>query len=154
MGYVDRNLLPEEHVVYRTRLHWLVYVVPVAIMLIGVAAFIALTKEGDTRAGEIVGAIPFAFGLGLWFVRWLRVHTSEFAVTSKRVVIKLGVMRRKTLELLLRQVEAIEVEQGFTGRIFGYGTITLVGTGGTKEPFHGIAHPLEFRRQVQTASGA
>ena len=154
MGYVDRNLLPEEHVVYRTRLHWLVYVVPILTMLVGVAAFIALAKEADTKTGAIVGCIPFVVGLAIWFVRWIRVNTSEFAVTSKRVVIKLGVMRRKTLELLLRQVEAIEVEQGFMGRIFGYGTITLVGTGGTKEPFHGIAHPLEFRRQVQTASGA
>lgn len=154
MGYVDRNLLPEEHVVYRTRLHRLIYVVPIVIMLIGIAAFFVLARKADTRTGAIVGFIPFAAGLVLWFVRWVRVNTSEFVVTSKRVVVKLGLMRRKTLELLLRQVEAIEVEQGFMGRIFGYGTITLVGTGGTKEPFHGIARPLEFRRQVQTASGA
>lgn len=154
MGYVDRNLLPEERVVYRTRLHWLVYVAPIVIMLIGVAAFIILAKVADTRTGAIVGLIPFAAGLVLWLVRWIRVNSSEFAVTSKRVVIKLGLVRRKTLELLLRQVEAIEVEQGVMGRIFGYGTITLVGTGGTNEPFHGIANPLEFRRQVQTASGA
>ena len=154
MGYVDRNLLPEEHVVYRTRLHWLVYVMPIVIMLIGIAAFIVFAKKADVRTGAMVGVIPFVVGLAIWFVRWIKVHTSEFAVTSKRVVIKLGVVRRKTLELLLRQVEAIEVEQGFLARVFGYGTITLVGTGGTKEPFHGIARPLEFRRQVQTASGA
>jgi len=154
MGYVERNLLPEEHVVYRTRLHWLPYVMPVVIMLAGIAAFVILGKEDGTKTGAIVGAIPFVVGFVIWFVRWIRVNTSEFAVTSKRVVVKLGIMHRRTLELLLRQVEAIEVEQGLMGRIFGYGTITLVGTGGTKEPFHGIAHPLEFRRQVQTASGA
>lgn len=154
MGYVDRNLLPEEHIVYRTRLHWLIYMTPIVIMLIGVAVYVVFTKEADAKTGAIAGSIPFAVGLLMWSARWIRVRSSEFAVTSKRVVVKLGVIRRKTLELLLRQVEAIEVEQGIMGRILGYGTITIVGTGGTREPFHGIAKPLEFRREVQTASGA
>ena len=35
------------------------------------------------------------------------------------------------------------------GRVMGYGTIVVIGTGGTSEPFHKIAHPLEFRNQVQ-----
>jgi uncharacterized membrane protein YdbT with pleckstrin-like domain len=154
MGYVERNLLPEEQVLYSTRLHWLVYAMPIAIMLVGVAVFVALTREVDPKTAAIAGAIPFALGVAIWLARWIRVRASEFAVTSKRVVVKLGVVRRRTLELLLRQVEAIEVEQTFMGRILGYGTITIVGTGGTKEPFHRIAGPLEFRRQVQSASGA
>jgi hypothetical protein len=33
----------------------------------------------------------------------------------------------------------------------GYGTITVVGTGGTKEAFRLISNPLEFRRQVQAS---
>ena len=33
--------------------------------------------------------------------------------------------------------------------MLGYGTITLRGVGGTPDPFPNIAHPLEFRRQVQ-----
>jgi hypothetical protein len=33
--------------------------------------------------------------------------------------------------------------------MLGYGTIAVIGTGGTLEPFHNIARPLEFRSQVQ-----
>jgi hypothetical protein len=50
---------------------------------------------------------------------------------------------------MLGKVEGIGVEQGFIGRLLGFGTITVTGTGGTKEPFPNIARPLEFRRQVQ-----
>jgi len=32
------------------------------------------------------------------------------------------------------------------------GTITLTGTGGVKETFHNISHPLEFRRSIQSLS--
>jgi uncharacterized membrane protein YdbT with pleckstrin-like domain len=75
--------------------------------------------------------------------------TSEFGVTSKRVIVKVGLLRRRTLELLLRQVEAISVDQSLLGRLLGFGSLTLTGTGGVREVFHNIASPLEFRRRIQ-----
>jgi uncharacterized membrane protein YdbT with pleckstrin-like domain len=65
------------------------------------------------------------------------------------VVIKTGLASRKTIEMLLNKVETIEVNEPGLGRILGYGSITMIGTGGTSEQFHKIAHPLEFRSQAQ-----
>jgi len=65
------------------------------------------------------------------------------------VVIKTGLASRKTIEMLLNKVESIEVSETTAGRVLGYGTIVVIGTGGTPEPFHKVAHPLEFRSQVQ-----
>jgi len=75
--------------------------------------------------------------------------TSEFGVTNKRVIIKVGFLRRKTLELLLRHVEAISVDQTVMGRFLNYGSVTLTGTGGVREVFHNISAPLEFRKRIQ-----
>ncbi len=80
--------------------------------------------------------------------------TSEFAVTNRRVIIKVGLVSRKTVELNLEKVESIGVEQSVLGRILGYGTIVVVGTGGTKEPFLHIADPMGFRRAVNLATEA
>ncbi len=80
--------------------------------------------------------------------------TSEFAVTNRRVVIKVGLVSRKTVELNLEKVESSGVEQTILGRILGYGTIVVVGTGGTKEPFLRIADPMGFRRAVNEATEA
>jgi len=80
--------------------------------------------------------------------------TSEFAVTSRRVIIKVGLISRRTVELRLEKIESIGVDQSILGRIFGYGTIVVNGTGGTHEPFRGIARPLEFRKAVHEASEA
>ena len=71
---------------------------------------------------------------------------------QQRVIIKVGLLHRRTLEMLLIKVEAISVDQSIAGRIFGYGTIVVVGTGGTREAFENIASPLEFRRAVQAAT--
>ena len=76
-------------------------------------------------------------------------QTTELGVTNKRLIVKVGFIRRRTLELLLRQVEAISVDQTLGGRMFDYGSITLTGTGGVREIFHRVREPLELRRRIQ-----
>lgn len=80
---------------------------------------------------------------------FINFKTSEFGVTNKRVIVKVGFIRRNSLEILLNKVEGIQVNQGILGRILGLGSITVIGTNGTKDPFHKIRAPLEFRRKVQ-----
>ena len=76
--------------------------------------------------------------------------TSEFAITNRRLIIKTGLISRHTLEMNLSKVESINVDQSILGRILDYGSIAIIGTGGTREPFDNIAHPMEFRRQFQS----
>ena len=140
MGYIDSNLLPDEKIVYRARLHWIIFWKPCAIVLLGIV-FVFLQP--------IIGMIVLAMGLLAWIPPVIDYATSEFGVTSKRVIIKVGFLRRRTLELLLRHVEAISVEQSVMGRIWNYGSITLTGTGGVRELFDNISSPLEFRRRIQ-----
>jgi uncharacterized membrane protein YdbT with pleckstrin-like domain len=143
MGYVEKNLLPNEQVTYRARLHWIIYLVPVIVIL----AAIAVALVGGGIAAIVVGVI----GLLLMLPPWIKSSSSEFAITNKRVLIKVGLVRRHSLELLLQKIEGIGVDQGIIGRILGYGTITVSGVGGTKEAFQRISNPLEFRRQVQAS---
>jgi uncharacterized membrane protein YdbT with pleckstrin-like domain len=145
MGYIESNLLPGESVVQRARLHWIVFLKAVAVVVVGLALL---------YLQPIVGAVVIGVGVLMAVPPWLERLTSEFGVTSKRVIIKVGLVQRRTLELLIRQVEAISVDQSLTGRIFNFGTITLTGTGGVKETFHNIANPLEFRRSIQSLSAS
>jgi len=50
------------------------------------------------------------------------------------------------VELNLTKVESFNVDQSILGRIFGYGTLTINGTGGIRTPIPSIVRPLEFRR--------
>jgi uncharacterized membrane protein YdbT with pleckstrin-like domain len=76
-------------------------------------------------------------------------NATEMAVTNKRVLIKTGMGSRRTLDLMLSRVESIGVEETFFGRMLGFGSVIVRGTGGTPEAFLMIAHPQEFRRSVQ-----
>jgi len=76
-------------------------------------------------------------------------YTDEFTITNKRVVIKTGLFSRKTVELNLTKIESVNVDQTVMGRIFGFGSISIIGIGGTREIFVNIRKPLEFRKKFQ-----
>jgi uncharacterized membrane protein YdbT with pleckstrin-like domain len=78
-----------------------------------------------------------------------RFYSSEFAITNKRVIAKTGLIRRHSIEVYLDKIEAVEVSQGIAGRILGYGTIVVTGTGGTKDPIPMIPAPLLFKKKIQ-----
>jgi uncharacterized membrane protein YdbT with pleckstrin-like domain len=140
VGYIESNLLPDEQVVYKGRLHWIIFMKPMVVILLG---FIFVFIQ------PILGSIAMLIGMAAALPALIDYISSEFGVTNKRVVIKVGFVRRRTLELLLRHVEAISVDQTIAGRIFNFGSLTLTGTGGVKELFHNITSPLEFRRRIQ-----
>jgi uncharacterized membrane protein YdbT with pleckstrin-like domain len=94
----------------------------------------------------VVAIATFAFGLA-------KRNATEMAVTNKRVLIKTGMANRRTLDLMLSRVESIGVEESFWGRVLGYGSVIVRGTGGTPESFVMISHPQEFRRNVQEQIG-
>ncbi len=150
MGYVESNLIPGETVEYRAHLHWVLYVRPYLLVLLGVAMLLVGLGVKSAAWLGYAGALPLVAGLA-WFVGvWIRARSSEFAVTNRRVLIKVGLVQRHTLELLLTKVEGIGVDQGVMGRILDFGTIVVSGTGGTHESFANIGRPLEFRKHVQS----
>lgn len=152
MGYVERHLLAGERVVYKTRLHWVLFVKPALVVLIGVALMVLLRQVQDPRWLWIFGAAVALIGLVWAFVHYVEVMTSEFAVTTSRLILKVGLISRYTTELLLAKVESIGVQQGLIGRLLNYGDLTVTGTGGAREVFRRVRDPIGFRNHVQQAS--
>jgi uncharacterized membrane protein YdbT with pleckstrin-like domain len=158
VGYVENNLNPGERVLYATDLHWIVLLRSVVVDAIFSGAGVALlvwaytgkfTERGEAQMIGMVGVGLIVFGNLILALSWIRRSATEMAVTNKRVIIKVGFLTKRTIELFLSKVESVEVEQTLAGRMMGYGSIALRGTGGTNEPFSHVANPLEFRRQVQ-----
>jgi len=89
-----------------------------------------------------------AFGIGLVFliIAYVRYQSTELAVTTKRVIVKHGFIRRQTVEINLSKVESIQVDQGVLGRMLNFGTLIVAGTGTSHAPLAGIADPMAFRK--------
>jgi uncharacterized membrane protein YdbT with pleckstrin-like domain len=141
MSYIDDNLLNGEDVVYRATLHPIIFAPATAVVVLGILVALAYSQT----IGLVVGVIGVVMGT----VALIRYNTSEFAVTNRRVIIKVGALGRRSLDVELNRVEGIDVEQSAFGRFFDYGTIGVRGVGGTEESFPAIAAPLAFRKHVQ-----
>jgi uncharacterized membrane protein YdbT with pleckstrin-like domain len=150
MSYVNRVLQPGETVVYATTLHWLVYLR--AIALFAAAAGLAIAAQwvsGDGHRALLIAAALFGLlALSSGLRAWLRRVTTELAVTDLRIIYKAGLLSRHTLEMNRSKVESVDVDQSLLGRLFGYGTIIVRGTGGSLEPMRNIKNPIEFRSHI------
>jgi uncharacterized membrane protein YdbT with pleckstrin-like domain len=148
MSYLDDHLLDGERIVYRAHLHWTIFGSAILVTVLGAALSIVLSIYQPQYWW--LGLVLVGIGLLLAIGPFIRYKSSEFAVTDKRVLAKHGFIQRDSIETLLTKIVAISVDQGIVGRILGYGTIVITGTGGTEESFPRIAVPLEFRRQIQS----
>ncbi|PYM63653.1 MAG: hypothetical protein DMD79_08120 [Candidatus Rokuibacteriota bacterium] len=152
MGYVERHLLPNERVLYKTRLHWILFLRSAALTVAGVVLTVLLSRVDQPPWLWWVGAVVVAVGVGWCLVDYVELMTSEFAVTSTRLIFKVGLVARYTTELLLTKVESISVRQGLVGRLLDFGDLTVTGTGGAREVFRRVSDPIDFRNCVQQAS--
>ena len=91
--------------------------------------------------------------LTLFIAPLIDYYTSEFVITNKRLMIKTGFISRNTFEMNHSKIESINVIQSIPGRILGYGTLIIMGTGSTREPFAAIRDPLTFRRKFLEQQG-
>ena len=131
MSYIDQSLVEGETIVHRAHVSWwsqfwLVF----------------------------LGILTLVVAIGLVFLAWawIRVHSTEIAITNRRIIAKFGFVQRRTIEININQVESLRVDQGFWGRILNFGTIIVAGTGSSLEPAPDIADPLVFRRKFMEAT--
>jgi uncharacterized membrane protein YdbT with pleckstrin-like domain len=161
LSYVEKHLIPGETIQYQTRLHWIVMLGHIAIAavfeLLAITLLVASfsrstgTKAMPSRGAVYLGALLcFLVGAVLFCIGLLKRSVTEMAVTNKRVIVKSGLVDRRTTEILLSRIESVVVDEPAIGRILGYGTVIVRGTGGTPEIFEKIQNPLKFREQVQS----
>lgn len=175
--YTQESLGRGERIVRFAQFHWM-YNVWAATMLLWGAAGAALALVAAIYAWRSVGWCPPAaevgwwgcmgalhwgvklailgiFVMGLWsFAHLMVVRVStEIAVTTRRLVYKIGLVSRDAEEMNIDRVESVNVEQSILGRIFGYGRVVVRGMGVGELVLPTIANPVTFRKAIQWARG-
>lgn len=154
-SYVERVLQPGETVRYTGTLHWIIFLP--AFVLLGFAiaglAAMAIGSRGGNGGSIFFGVVVLAFVLGTLhlFAAWVKRHTTEIAVTDRRVIYKTGLISLRSVEMNMDKVESVDVQQGVFGRMLDYGTVLIRGTGAGLEPLGNIAAPLTLRNAITAA---
>lgn len=158
MSYIQGSLVSDEKLIYAEKPHWIVYGMGVIFLVL--ALFYPLYAQRFIPPSinfQFFGwSLYSALHALLWAVAVYQLLSalilkqySEYGVTDRRIIMKEGLIYRRTVEVFWSKVESVDVDQGVLGRIFDYGTITVNGTGGTNSRFCSIPKPMKFRDQVE-----
>jgi len=159
-SYIDQSLGRGETVIIRARFHWLYTVYAWGSLVLPLAVLLGLYIHAGARTHNATDPISWVLFLGaVWvimgfitFARMLlRRWTTEIGITSHRFVEKYGLFTMRTNEIALPNIEGVRVHQSFLGRLFGYGTVKIEGTGVDSVTTPHIDDPVGFVRAIQTA---
>ncbi|MDD3029421.1 MAG: PH domain-containing protein [Alphaproteobacteria bacterium] len=156
MSYISKMLLPDEKVYHIATIHWVVFLPGFCLAFLGGVlgvfchelASLVLEETFALVLGKILAGIGMLFalvGFGLLVGAMVRQSSTELAITNRRVIAKYGFIARATFELMIDRITGVNFDQTVTGRLLGYGTILVHGTGGDISPFEGISNPQIFQ---------
>ncbi len=157
MSYIQDNLMPNERVLFTAKIHPAIFIPSIISFLASAAFFVysfSMAGQNNSTTSILlftvlcVAGFFFLYSVLLGLQAIIAKTTTEFAVSNRRVIAKTGFIRRHTLEMLLPKVESISVNQNVLGRLLNFGTVTVIGTGGTKESFRGISDPMIIRKKI------
>jgi len=130
MAYIQDSLSAGEELRALFKLHWFARI-PMILWII-----LALPTFGITLL------------LALW--EWLKLRSIEQGVTNKRVILKRGIISRKTEEMKVSSIETVEIIQSVMGRIFGYGDVKITGRGISDVLFTKVSDPMDVKRKIES----
>ncbi len=154
MSYASSVLQPGETIKAVGRLHWIVFVRGFLLLAVGTALLYygyrtQLDARGDVASVLVLmGGLILLVGLALWLSAWFHRWITEISVTTHRVIYKTGFVRRHTVEMNMDKVETVDVDQSLLGRLLGFGTIRVRGTGQSIESLRRISHPIQLRNAI------
>jgi hypothetical protein len=153
MSYIDKSLGDGETIIARARFHWLYVTAAWLYLLVPLALLGYAYTQAQTQPDPYTTAagVLLVVGLLVFLRMMMRKWSTEIGVTSHRFVERYGLVAMRTNEIALPNIEGVRVNQSVLGRLFGYGTVRIEGTGVDSVTTPTIADPVGFVRAIQTA---
>ncbi|OGT38536.1 MAG: hypothetical protein A3F11_04590 [Gammaproteobacteria bacterium RIFCSPHIGHO2_12_FULL_37_14] len=144
MTYLDKNLIKDEHILFRTKKHLIIFFLPIVWTIFSQYAATYMSADAILRT---VYWAPWLLALIFWSYVGLDYLTSEFAVTNKRVMMREGFFYRHMNETRLATISQVNVNQSLLGHVLNYGTVSIHAFGAS-DAFSTLAQPITFQKYV------
>jgi uncharacterized membrane protein YdbT with pleckstrin-like domain len=143
MPYPDDLLVEGERVVVHKHPHWKMLILPVLVFLItvGLGAFLAALVSAQSWAGiawiaiAVVGVVLIVWLTLVPLVRW---RTTHFVVTTRRVLVREGVLSRQGIDIPMTRVNSVQFRHTVLERVLGCGTLVIESASDEPLEFHDV----------------
>jgi uncharacterized membrane protein YdbT with pleckstrin-like domain len=149
VAFPRRFLNDDEEVVRDLRPHWWFLSGPIATVAITlVAALLALINDWhELIRWPLIGVLLMSLGwLGGRYARW---STTNFVITTDRLIFRSGVLAKNGIEIPLERVNNVIFNQSVFERVLGAGDLLIESAGESgQQRFTDIAHPSEVQNEI------
>jgi uncharacterized membrane protein YdbT with pleckstrin-like domain len=148
-----RKLLHEdEEVILDLRPHWSYFLIHGLVLLAAVVAFVAVAVSISNDAVSWVVGVVVLIALLRLVQRYAAWTTTEFVVTSDRIILRAGIVAKKGMEIPLDRVNTVFFSQKLRERLFGFGDLIIESAGERgQEVINNVAHPEEVQSVIHAA---
>ena len=156
MAFPSKLLNDNEEVVLDLRPHWIYMVQPV-LAILGAIILGIIILDLDIDFTKIPAAV-IVLGCLAWFgVRYLKWSSTNFVVTTDRVIHRVGVISKHGVEIPLDRINTVFFHQSIFERLIGAGDLGIESAGERgSETFEDVRKPAivqnEIYRQMEANS--
>ena len=153
MPYPQKLLNDSESVVLDLRPHWWFLVPRLALQLLVLAVALMVLVRVDNSAVQILMGIGVLVALVYFGLRYAEWATTNFVVTTDRVIYRSGVLAKSGIEIPLERINTVVFKQRLFERMLGAGDLEIESAGDTPSHFSDIRKPdvvqAEIYRQME-----
>ena len=152
MAFPRRLLNEGEEVILDLRPHWAFFLGRVAVLLLAVVALIVAAALGAHDLVLLALGVVVLVALARLVTRYLRWTTSEFVVTTDRLILRSGIVSKRGIEIPLERVNTVFFHQRFGERLLRYGDL-VVESGGERgrQVISDVPHPERVQSVIHGA---
>ena len=126
------DLLNEsEEVVLDLRPHWVKLFLPILLVVLAIAATAASLALTDNQVIPFVFLAVLVLAVVFLLIRYVKWTTTNFVVTTERLIHREGVVAKKGIEIPLDRVQTIRFNQTIFERMLGAGDLLIESAGET-----------------------
>lgn len=133
----------DNNVVYYAKLHWVIFLAPVLLLMIALITGSQIQPLWEASLAVLIFAL-------VWLaMTWITYQFSSLTIKKKQIILRTGLLVRKTVDIPLNKIESIDISQTILGSLFGFGSLVIIGTGGTRHIINSLSKPLSCRRHIE-----
>jgi len=153
MPYPQKNLNANETIALDMHPHWWYFAEPAMVLLAAIVVGIILIVKDPTgffgTSAKWIGIGLLVVG-ALWLVRrYMKWVSTNFVITSQRVIFRQGIVAKTGIEIPLERVNNLNFSQNIFERMLGAGDL-LIESGGEdgQQRFTDIRHPDKVQNLI------
>jgi uncharacterized membrane protein YdbT with pleckstrin-like domain len=156
MPYPKKLLNDFETVAVDLHPHWWYFAQPVAAIVgsivLGILTLVFTDGGTGARKGLAWLSIALIVGVSVWLiVRYLKWMTTNFVITSDRLIFRSGVLAKQGVEIPLERVNTVHFSQSIFERMVGAGDLVIEsGAEDGQQRFTDIRHPDRVQNLIHS----